>query len=309
MSELQNLLEQIEAAFGVRICVHDLSGITLISNDLQLPMEWKTHGCQYCTVAKDYTSVSACMQQKEIALYLLKRNQGKPYCGICRMGVSDYIQPVILDGKVLAVVFASGVIRAHRIEGRAKLEKQISLLPFDCSELLMAYEEYADLSATTEEQLRLFAEMTASYILQTARHSVVPMTGLKESRGSYPVEPVKLRTAGTVAVILEYLEKNYCCPLSLKALSMRFFLSEGHINRLVRAEVHMGAMAYVKRLRIQNAERLLKNSDQPLRSIAESCGFKELNYFCRVFKAECGISPAEYRKQFASYHQKAQTKH
>ena len=54
------------------------------------------------------------MRQKEIALHILQRNGGYSFCGICRMGVCDYVEPVKLDERLVAVVFASGVIREKR---------------------------------------------------------------------------------------------------------------------------------------------------------------------------------------------------
>ena len=48
MSELFDLLKEIEADFGVRVCVHDVSGITFTIPSLALPYLWKTHGGQYC---------------------------------------------------------------------------------------------------------------------------------------------------------------------------------------------------------------------------------------------------------------------
>ena len=37
MSELFDLLKEIEADFGVRVCVHDVSGITFTIPSLALP--------------------------------------------------------------------------------------------------------------------------------------------------------------------------------------------------------------------------------------------------------------------------------
>ena len=306
MGELLRILEQIEAAFGVRICVHDVSGITLASSALTLPIEWKTHGCQYCSVAKDYGTVQRCMRQKEVALYLLKRRQHKPYCGICHMGVCDYLEPVELDGKLLAVVFAGGITKEQKEKARMKLAATADKLPFECPELMMAYDEYVASALTTEAQLKLFAEFVASYIRQTAKLSAFGTDLPDDPIGQYPVEPIKAKVNGTASVIVSYLEENYMHQLSLKALSMRFFMSEGHLNRLVRQEVGMGAIAYVKHVRVNAAARLLENTDKSVHDIAENCGFRDVNYFCRAFKDKKGLSPTEYRRRYAIFNVKAQ---
>lgn len=298
MSELQALLEQIEASFGIRICVHDVSGITFTVRSLELPYLWKTHGGAYCTLAKEATSEQACMHQKEIALYKLQRNGGKPYCGICRMGVCDYIEPVKLDDRLIAVVFASGVIRSRREEALCKLEKELEKSASDKS-LLQEYARYADHAAVTEEQLRFFSVLIRDQILhaaQSSSHRVVP------AQDNYPVEPVRSWRSGMSAILVNYLEENYRNRITLKMLSQRFLISEGHIDRLVRKEVHMGAISYLKHLRLEAASKALVRTAKHICDIGEDVGYSEPNYFCRIFKETYGMTPTEYREKYTHMH-------
>ncbi|MBQ6366327.1 MAG: helix-turn-helix domain-containing protein [Oscillospiraceae bacterium] len=301
MSELQTLLEQIESTFGIRICVHDVSGITFTVRSLELPYLWKTHGGTYCTQAKNAISEQSCMHQKEIALYVLQRNGGKPYCGICRMGVCDYIEPVKLDGRLIAVIFASGVIYEKLDDARNRLEKELTRHRADPG-LLEDYACFAEHALTTEARLRFFAVLVRDQILHAAQgssHRVVP------AQDKYPVESVRTWRSGMSAILVNYLEENYRKHITLKMLSQRFLISEGHIDRLVRKEVHMGAISYLKHLRLESASKALVQTEKHIYEIGEEVGYNEPNYFCRIFKASYGMTPLEYRDRYSSMHKES----
>ena len=303
MSELQELLEQIESVFGIRICVHDVSGITYTVRSLELPYLWKTHGCDYCTAAKAATSERECMRQKEIALYRLKKNGVKPYCGICRMGVCDYIEPVKIDGRLMAVVFASGVPESRREEAFAKLQACLRKKGLERPLLLEDHAVFSARASITEAQLKFFACLIKNMIVRAAQgssHRIVP------SKDNYPVESVRTWRTGMSAILVTYLEENWKNRMTLKMLSQRFLLSEGHINRLVRKEVNMGAMAYIKHLRLEAAARALVSSKKNICLIGEDVGYSEPNYFCRIFKAAYGMTPTEYREKYSDMHKESE---
>lgn len=54
--------------------------------------------------------------------------------------------------------------------------------------------------------------------------------------------------------------------------------------------------AYVVKLRIEQAKKLLQTSDLPINTIAAICGFENTNYFSSSFKKVVGSSPKEYRE-------------
>lgn len=74
-------------------------------------------------------------------------------------------------------------------------------------------------------------------------------------------------------------------------------LSVTHLTRMFRAEIGLSPMRTMARERMANAVRLLLNPDFRIGEIAAESGFASHQYFCRVFKAEHGMSPQEYRRQ------------
>ncbi len=56
-------------------------------------------------------------------------------------------------------------------------------------------------------------------------------------------------------------------------------------------------MAYLHRLRIEEACRALLETDQGIAQIGFAVGYSNLSNFNRHFLAETGITPSQYRRQ------------
>lgn len=295
MDTLFSLIHRIKTCFGVQICVHDVSGVTYSRASLNLPYLWMQHGCDYCSVAKRCVSERRCMRQKQVVMWKLRKSAGKPFYGVCYMGVCEYILPVERNGRLLAVVFASGLTREDAQESKEKLARaSLHMTPDLAQEAEAGYQVFAAESFVTREKLRFFAELTRDRILSSSMG--VSMAG-REDSDPYAVEAVRERQGqgSTVRAILGYIEASMPGSVSLADLSKAFFMSEGHLSRLFRKEMGMSIIAYVKRVRIQMAARMLLDSGEPVSAIAARVGVGDANYFCRMFKSVMGVSPSEYR--------------
>lgn len=70
-----------------------------------------------------------------------------------------------------------------------------------------------------------------------------------------------------------------------------------HLHRLVRQATGEKLSIYVRRQRLTHAMDLLQDAEMNVAEIAFAVGFKDPNYFTRVFRLEYGISPTEWRKK------------
>lgn len=98
--------------------------------------------------------------------------------------------------------------------------------------------------------------------------------------------------------LLEYIRKNYAKPLTEASLASHVNLSVNYMHRCFCKEVGMPPIHYLTTIRLQHAKVLLTDSDYSISHIAESVGFSNGNYFCRVFqKYNNRLSPTQYRKK------------
>ena len=56
---------------------------------------------------------------------------------------------------------------------------------------------------------------------------------------------------------------------------------------------------YLIRLRVQKACEMLQNLDESITSVALKAGFSDGNYFSQTFRRITGMTPSEFRKNFA----------
>ncbi|MDA0149786.1 helix-turn-helix transcriptional regulator [Vibrio sp. LaRot3] len=92
-----------------------------------------------------------------------------------------------------------------------------------------------------------------------------------------------------------YIQENFHRPLNRDCIASRFSLSANHLSRLFRQQGHMTLAEYITRVRIDRAKFMLKKYNFKLNEVSMRCGFKDVNYFCRVFKNRTGRTPSEYR--------------
>jgi len=100
--------------------------------------------------------------------------------------------------------------------------------------------------------------------------------------------------------ILAYLQDHLPYELSRQRVARAIGVHPGHISRLIRQEFGCGYIELVRRLRVQRARQMLRESELDLRSIATACGFKSPSRFSSSFHREMGCSPLQWRRQQAT---------
>jgi Transcriptional regulator containing an amidase domain and an AraC-type DNA-binding HTH domain len=71
------------------------------------------------------------------------------------------------------------------------------------------------------------------------------------------------------------------------------------LGRILRDRVGESPMRYYLKVRLQAARNSLFYSDIPIQGIAASCGFSCPEVFSRSFRSHFGVSPRDFRQQFA----------
>ncbi|MCR2807679.1 helix-turn-helix domain-containing protein [Paenibacillus soyae] len=112
-------------------------------------------------------------------------------------------------------------------------------------------------------------------------------TGLSQAKGYKTM----------IAEIRAYIQENYADPdLSLKHLSDRFQISGKYASYLFKLEYDMKFVDFLVQLRMQQAERLLAETEETVQNIALQVGYANSITFGRVFKRTTGVTPGEFRK-------------
>lgn len=97
-----------------------------------------------------------------------------------------------------------------------------------------------------------------------------------------------------------YLERHFREEIDLDRLGEELNMSKRTFYRLFKRATGQSPLAYLIRLRIQNACDGLRNSDRPITQVAFDSGFTDSNYFTREFRKIIGETPTSYRSRWAN---------
>ncbi|RAP76779.1 helix-turn-helix transcriptional regulator [Paenibacillus montanisoli] len=101
--------------------------------------------------------------------------------------------------------------------------------------------------------------------------------------------------ADEIAALQQYMRSHIGEPLKLEHLAQLVHWSPNYLCRVFKAHANMTPMAYLQRLRMTEAEKLLLFTDFPVFEIAEMLGYEDASYFARLFRRHHGRAPSEYR--------------
>jgi AraC family transcriptional regulator len=96
------------------------------------------------------------------------------------------------------------------------------------------------------------------------------------------------------AYMLEYMDGD----LGVENLATAAGLSPVYFARQFKLRTGCSPHRYLRSLRVKRAKELLGNDYMSIAEIALNCRFCHQEHMTRVFRAECGTTPATFRRGF-----------
>ncbi|MBQ8342161.1 MAG: helix-turn-helix transcriptional regulator, partial [Clostridia bacterium] len=109
-------------------------------------------------------------------------------------------------------------------------------------------------------------------------------------------EPVKSPPQDANAAVrtaIGYIRSHYEESLDLDRLASEVGLSKYHFIRKFKEATGQTVVSYINAVRIERAERLLREGQLSVAAVAEACGFPNHSYFSKVFCRLRGMLPSE----------------
>lgn len=88
--------------------------------------------------------------------------------------------------------------------------------------------------------------------------------------------------------------------LSVQWLAEKLNCSANYLSKVFHDEIGEKIITYIARVRLDNAVAALNDTSLSIKEISNACGFRDPNYFSRVFKQKYELTPKEFRAQLVA---------
>jgi len=95
----------------------------------------------------------------------------------------------------------------------------------------------------------------------------------------------------------DYIKAHFNEPIDLKKIAKSVGYTEYYLTKRFQKEMGIKLLDYIKKVRISYAKVWLITNEKSIQEISEILQFTSRNYFTKVFKAQEGMTPAEYRER------------
>lgn len=100
----------------------------------------------------------------------------------------------------------------------------------------------------------------------------------------------------TLNKLINFIQKNFREDINQEDICRYLGMSRSTLYRFTNNTLGMSANSLINYYRIDEAKKLLKNTDYPISHITTLCGYSNDTTFYRAFKKETNKTPNEFRK-------------
>lgn len=93
--------------------------------------------------------------------------------------------------------------------------------------------------------------------------------------------------------VLAHIEED----VSVRSLSEKLYISKAYLSELFKQSTGISLLEYITMVKIERAKYLLLSGTLKNYEVADRLGFKDHEYFSKIFKKVSGLSPNEFRKE------------
>lgn len=98
---------------------------------------------------------------------------------------------------------------------------------------------------------------------------------------------------------VKYIQSNIFRPLKVSELTQMLGITQPYLYGIFMQKCSLSPKGYINKCKLDEAERLLKESDMSVTEIANSVGYTDSLSFSKFFKTYIGTSPTRFRKDFS----------
>lgn len=287
IEHIKNYIGFLSKTLNFSVTIHSVDkALTNVIYDMP---QFNIHSDSYCLYIKSHPEMwNKCIRNQSKIYERLNENGCSMFYGSCYAGVGEYIYPVSHKKEIY------GFISVGRYRGNKE-------------KMLHTAEKYLT-GATETEKIYLSALNGDVPDFEFVRTVTAPLAAmLLLSREEKPAENYS-ETENTAYRALSYVHRNFCTDINLEKTALFAGCSVRTLSAIFRKAAGMSVCSYIEKLRMEKAEKLIKETNVSVTETAFLCGYSDPNYFSCRFSRYFGISPSIARKTRCNGSEKAKVK-
>lgn len=97
---------------------------------------------------------------------------------------------------------------------------------------------------------------------------------------------------------ISYIEENYGKQIKLDDVAKYVYLNPTYFSEIFKTECGVNFSDYLLNIRIEQAKKMLRETNMGIGQIAANVGYADSKYFSKIFTKAVGIKPTGYRKLY-----------
>lgn len=272
---LLDLMKDFNLLTGIKIALFDANGNEILS--------YPEEHCAFCSLMRKEKATEAYCLESNVRSF--KRCQITKRLEIfhCHAGLVETTAPLIDNGAVIGyIMFGQITDNDDKAAVRDILIQIIEKYGLDQTGYNASL---YDVTFKTQEQIQ-----AAAKILEACTFYVLLKDMVSLQRETF--------IQNLNSFLISHLEED----LSVDRLTDEFHISKNKLYDSCSKYLPTGIAEHIKNLRIEEAKRLLQETNLSVREISDRVGFNDYNYFCRVFKKEVGMPALKYKNATRSFY-------
>ena len=220
------------------------------------------------------------------------------FAGDCQIALLDIEMPGM-----------NGLEAAEQIRKRDKNCSIIFLTAFDefnyarraivvrAMEYLLKPVEDQELVAVLEEAVRIAEEQETDREAGDKKSAEQISAERDCHEDTADTERSRIRLQAVAGNIQAFIEHNYMDDISLQTVAEAMNYSDAYFCKIFKQCFDKNFIVYLSEYRVARAKELLGDVLINVKDVSQKVGYRDSNYFAKVFKRIAGVTPTEYRMQ------------
>lgn len=145
----------------------------------------------------------------------------------------------------------------------------------------------------------LLLEKSGNLTLENLREESEESYTTIENISEQNIDTLKVNAANRLSVMIsmveEYITANYMQEISMGDVARALNYSEPYFCKVFKMQFGKNFTAYLTEYRIKEAVKILRQPNINVKDVGTRVGYKDNNYFTKVFKKILGMTPSEYQ--------------